>query len=134
MFFLNKHEPRYMIIWRSLKIEKSPVLSLYANGKTTGFVLESGEEMSYAVPIFEGFCLPFGIMKMDFGEKDLTNHLMKLLIDEKYSNIKPENFETINRIKEKNCLVAYDFDVSLKGLSDFRELGLTHEIDEEYMK
>ena len=74
--------------------------------------------MTYAVPIFEGFCLPFGIMKMEFGGKDLTNHLMNLLIEEKYVNIKPDHFEIINKIKEKKCLVAYDFDLSLKGKSE----------------
>lgn len=96
-------------------IEKSPVLSLYANGKTTGFILESGEERTYAVPIFEGFCLPFGIIKMNFGGKHLTQHLLNLLKSEKYPNIVQEHFEIINKIKEKKCEVAYDFDINLKG-------------------
>lgn len=78
-------------------------------------MLESGEEMTYAVPIFEGFCLPYGVMEMKFGGQDLTKHLMTLLSEERYSNIREEHFEDINKIKEKKCTVAYDFDVSLKG-------------------
>ena len=74
--------------------------------------------MTYAVPIFEGFCLPYGVMKMKFGGKDLTRHLMNLLSEEKYSNIRDEHFEDINKIKEKKCSVAYDFDVSLKGTAN----------------
>lgn len=82
-------------------------------------MLESGEEMTYAVPIFEGFCLPYGVMEMKFGGQDLTKHLMNLLSEEKYNNIRDEHFENINKIKEKKCIVAYDFDVSLKGNRNF---------------
>jgi predicted CopG family antitoxin len=40
---------------------------------------------------------------------------MNLLSEERYNNIRDEHFEDINKIKEKKCTVAYDFDVSLKG-------------------
>ena len=52
---------------------------------------------------------------MKFGGQDLTRHLMNLLSEERYCNIRDEHFEDINKIKEKKCSVAYDFDVSLKG-------------------
>ena len=55
------------------------VMSLYASGRTSGIVLDSGEGVTQAVPVYEGLILPHAITRMDIGGRDVTNYLQILL-------------------------------------------------------
>ncbi|KAA8900035.1 hypothetical protein TRICI_006256 [Trichomonascus ciferrii] len=55
------------------------VLALYASGRTTGLVLDSGDGVSHAVPVYGGFAMTTAIQRMDIAGRDVTEHLQTLL-------------------------------------------------------
>lgn len=105
------------------------VLSLYSSGRLTGVVLDSGDGVSHAVPVFEGYTLPHAIVRLDFAGRDLTNYLMKLLLDERGHSLERD---IVRDIKEKLCFVAVDFGKEMETASTSLESDKQIKLDKAY--
>merc|ERR1740138_1022435 len=89
---------------KSLAIFNTAVLSLFSTGRTRGLVVESGEGLTQAVPVFEGYAIPHAIFKMEVAGQDITEKVSGMMLSQgMYAAEHASNLRVIQALKEKVC-------------------------------
>ena len=102
------------------------VMSLYANGRSTGLVVDCGDGVSHTVPVFEGFSIPHAIEKMEIAGRVITDYAQKLLLEQGHSFTSTAELEIVKDIKEKLAFVAQDYDAEHAAATASSELDKTY--------
>uniref|UniRef100_UPI0037E8D985 uncharacterized protein n=1 Tax=Semicossyphus pulcher TaxID=241346 RepID=UPI0037E8D985 len=102
------------------------VLALYAAGRSTGVVFDSGDGVSHSVPVFEGYCLPHAVQRFPLAGADVTMHLKKLLQEQGVCMRTTAEMEIVREMKEKCCCVSLNYEAELsRGGPSCREMHYT---------
>ena len=92
------------------------VLFLFASGRTTDSVMDSGGGVSHTVPIHEGFALHHAIL-LSAG-RDPAEYLMKYLIEQGYFFTAAADRVIARDVKEKLCYIGVNYDTKLKSTAE----------------
>ncbi|KAF6221220.1 hypothetical protein HO133_002075 [Letharia lupina] len=94
------------------------VLALYAQGLSSGVVVDSGDGVTHIVPVYESTVLNHLTRRLDVAGRDVTRNLIALLLRRGYALNRTADFETVRLIKEKLCYVSYDLELDQKLSED----------------
>lgn len=97
------------------------ILSLYASGRTTGVVLDSGDGVTHVVPVYEGLTMPHAIMRMDVAGRNVTYQLQRLLRRSGHIFHTSSEMEIVRQIKEQYCSIALNPNKVDEQTSDLKQ-------------
>jgi len=105
------------------------ILSLYASGRTTGIVLDSGDGVTHTVPVFEGFSLVHSIERLDLAGRDLTTYMVRILRERLPMNLdNSSGREIVRTMKENTCFVSQNYQKDLNNAEASVDLPQDYEL------
>lgn len=112
---------------KSLAIFNTAVLSLFSTGLTRGLVVESGEGLTQAVPVFEGFAIPHAIFKMEVAGQEITSEVQRMMVKQLGADL-AGNARNMQSLKEKVCCVALSAHHAARGVEEADEESRSFEL------
>ncbi|CAI2372666.1 unnamed protein product [Moneuplotes crassus] len=111
----------------SLALKSQSVLGLYSSGRTTGCVVDSGEDLTWAIAVFEGHQVPHAVDKIPLAGKALSEYFSTLLAQEQDFHITHHvrtqyQKAVLSQIKHEGCYVAQDYQAELEKASQGQQM------------
>jgi len=104
------------------------VLSLYASGRTTGLVYDSGDGVTHTVPVFDGFSLKHAVKRMNLAGRELTTYFGDILNESGISLTSSAEADIVKDMKEKKCYVALDYEEEMNAFANDKSKETSYEL------
>eukprot|EP00808_Paulinella_micropora_P026447 g51.t1 len=107
-------------------IAEAPILVCYSYGTMTGLVMDVGETSAQVVPIYDGHVIERAVKRVAYlGGEATTRKMYNFLKYTSLSRLDPiEAFKVAQKVKEKYCFVAKNFEEALKDTAKSKKCVL----------
>ncbi|KAF5218480.1 hypothetical protein ECC02_008590 [Trypanosoma cruzi] len=99
-----------------LAMTNAAAATLYSTGRTTGLVVDSGEDCTTVNAVWEGYSLHHTFYSSPIAGRVLTDRLLEYLRGKGYALSTPQDRCLVDKIKRFLCYVAADAEIELKNL------------------
>lgn len=114
--------------FRNVYVALQAILALYAQGLTSGVVIDSGDGVTHMVPVYDSVIMTHLAKRLDVAGRSVTKNLINLLLRRGYSFNRTADFETVRQIKERHCYISYDLDLDKKLATETTSLVEFYEL------
>lgn len=111
-----------------LYLSPQAVCALYASGRSTGVVLDSGDGVTHTVPIYEGFAIPHAINRLLVAGDDITKYLNQLLKGKGHNFTTAVEQDIIRDIKETMSYVVGDYEQAIREAKSNKAVEKNYEL------
>lgn len=112
----------------AMYIANQGALALFATGRTNGIALNSGDDVTHAIPVNEGFAVPDAVTSIKLGDRDVVDYLAKVLTEKALGwNFRREH-DVVRDILEKHCYVAMDTEKEVTTVSSSLSPDISYEL------
>lgn len=91
------------------------VLALYAAGRMTGLVVDSGDGVTHLVAVYDGYSIKHAVSRMDIAGRSLTGYLQRYAVEDGVSLVSGAERDIARHIKETKCYCAQDFEEEVRA-------------------
>lgn len=91
------------------------LLGLYSTGRTTGLVIDSGDEITSMVSFFDEIPITQACNKMSLGGRDVVWYLQRLMLKSGYNFSLSSELMLLKEMKEDLCIISQDYEQDCKA-------------------